>query len=102
MNFYVFQSCQSLDDHLLTTKGNPLPYFIASGTSKVLPCQSCTVHPWVCDDLFKSNFVFSVQYHDALFSLYTFVQTTMFKMYKGTTEESPKVKEQRARLLNKQ
>lgn len=28
------KSCQSLDDHLLTTKGNPQPYILASGTSK--------------------------------------------------------------------
>ncbi len=76
--YVVFQSCQSLDDHLLTTKGNPQPYLIASGTSKaqvftfyivldrkVLPCQSCT-------SLGTWRAVFSVKYHDTLSSLYTF------------------------------
>ncbi|XP_076135690.1 uncharacterized protein LOC143118536 [Alosa pseudoharengus] len=49
------KSCQSLEDHLRATEGNPQPYLLASGTSKaqvssfyivldrkLLPCQSCT------------------------------------------------------------
>ncbi|XP_056305637.1 uncharacterized protein LOC130217549 [Danio aesculapii] len=108
-----YKSCQSLDDHLLTTEGNPQPYLLASGTSKaqvstfyivmdrkILPCQSCT-SLGAFDELFKSHFVFGVKYDDALSSLYTFVQTTVYNIDIGTTEETPKVKELRARLLNK-
>ncbi|XP_067245306.1 uncharacterized protein [Chanodichthys erythropterus] len=107
------KSCQSLDDHLLTTEGNPQPYLLASGTSKaqvstfyivldrkVLPCQSCT-SLGAFDELFKSHFVFSVKYDDALSSLYTFLQTTVYNIDISTTEETPRVKELRARLLNK-
>nr|XP_001334318.4 uncharacterized protein LOC794378 [Danio rerio] len=108
-----YKSCQSLDDHLLTTEGNPQPYLLASGTSKaqvstfyivmdrkILPCQSCT-SLGAFDELFKSHFVFGVKYDDALSSLYTFVQTTVYNIDIGSTEETPKVKELRARLLNK-
>ena len=53
--FCVFQSCQSLEDHLLTTPETCQPYLLAIRTSKaqvftfyivldkkLLPCQSCT------------------------------------------------------------
>ncbi|XP_049924047.1 uncharacterized protein LOC126404715 [Epinephelus moara] len=108
------KSCQSLEDHLMTTEGNPQPYLLASGTSKaqvstfyivldrkLLPCQPCT-SLGAFDELFKSHFVFSVKYDDALSSLYTFLQTTLYNIDIGTTEETPKVKELRAKLLNKQ
>ncbi|XP_062845378.1 uncharacterized protein LOC134303857 [Trichomycterus rosablanca] len=108
------KSCQSLEDHLMTIEGNPQPYFLATGTSKaqvfsfyivldrkLLPCQSSTsLGAFV--ELFKSHFVFSVKYDDALSSLYTFLQTTLYNIDIGTTEETPKVKELRAKLLNKQ
>jgi len=54
------------------------------------------------DELFKCHFVFSVKYDDALSSPYTFLQTTVYNIDIGTTEETPKVKELRAKLLNKQ
>ncbi|KAM8744547.1 uncharacterized protein AB9X84_016093 [Acanthopagrus schlegelii] len=106
------KSCQSLQDHLKSTEGHPQPYLLASGTSKVssfyivldrklLPCQSCT-SLGAFDELFKSHFVFSVKYDDALASLYTFLQTTLYNIDIGTTEETPRVKELRTKLLNKQ
>lgn len=114
MQLFVFQSCQSLQDHLKSTEGHPQPYLLASGTSKaqvssfyivldrkLLPCQSCT-SLGAFDELFKSHFVFSVKYDDALASLYTFLQTTLYNIDIGTTEETPSVKELSAKLLNKQ
>ncbi len=88
-------------NHILLLQGlqkHRFSPFTLSWTEKF--CLVSHVHPWVRDELF--NFVFSVKYHDALSSLYTFLQTTMYKIDKGTTEETPKVKERRARLLNKQ
>lgn len=109
----MFQSCHSLEDHLLTIEGNPQPYLLARRTSKehvssfyifldrkLLPCQSCTKFG-AFDELFKSHFVFSVKYDDAMSSLYTFLQTTLYNIDIGTTDETRKVKELRAKLLNK-
>ncbi|TDH05613.1 hypothetical protein EPR50_G00124220 [Perca flavescens] len=107
------KSCHSLEEHLMTIEGNPQPYLLATGTSKaqvftfyivldrkLLPCQSST-SLGAFDELFKSHFVFSVQYDDALSSLYRFLQTTLYNIDIGTTEETPRVKELRAKLLNK-
>ncbi|XP_076735621.1 uncharacterized protein LOC106676715 [Maylandia zebra] len=107
------KSCQSLEDHLMNNEGNPQPYLLATGTSKaqvfsfyivldrkLLPCQSGT-SLGAFDELFKCHFVFSVKYEDALSSLYTFLQTTVYNIDVGTTVESPRVKELRAKLLNK-
>ncbi|KAF1377357.1 hypothetical protein PFLUV_G00199900 [Perca fluviatilis] len=52
------------------------------------------------DELFKAHFIFSVNYQESLHSFYTFIQTTVFNIGVGSTEESPRVKELRARLLN--
>ncbi|XP_034740124.1 uncharacterized protein LOC117952118 [Etheostoma cragini] len=108
------KSCHGLEEHLMTIEGNPQPYLLATGTSKaqvfsfyivldrkLLPCQSST-SLGAFDELFKSHFVFSVQYDDALLSLYGFLQTTLYNIDIGTTEETPRVKELRAKLLNKQ
>ncbi|XP_028451664.1 uncharacterized protein LOC114566987 isoform X2 [Perca flavescens] len=107
------KSCHSLEEHLMTIEGNPQPYLLATGTSKaqvftfyivldrkLLPCQSST-SLGAFDELFKSHFVFSVRYDDALSSLYRFLQTTLYNIDIGTTEETPRVKELRAKLLNK-
>lgn len=114
MFVYEFQSCQSLEDFLMSTEGNRQPYLLAAGTSKaqvssfyvvldgkLIACQSCT-SLGAFDELLKSHFVFSVKYDDALASLYTFLQTTLYNIDIGTTEETPSVKELRAKLLNKQ
>ncbi|KAF0027620.1 hypothetical protein F2P81_020361 [Scophthalmus maximus] len=67
---------------------------------KLLLCLSCTSFG-AFDEHFKSHFVFGVNYDDALSSLYTFLQTTLYNIDIGTTDETPKVKELRAKLLNK-
>lgn len=51
------------------------------------------------DELFKSHFVFSVKYDNALSSLYTFLHTTLCNIDIDTADS---VKELRAKLLNKQ
>lgn len=92
MPFIVFQPCQSLEDHLMTTEGNLQPHFLATRTSKaqvfsfyiildrkLLPCQSFTSLS-AFDVLFKCHFVFGVKYEDALSSLYTFLQTTVYNI----------------------
>ncbi len=113
MLLIVFQACQSLEDHL-TAERSPQPYLLATGTSrarvfsfyivldgKLLPCQSGT-SLGAFDELFKSHFVFRLKYDDALSSLYTFLQTALYHIDIDTTEETPRVKELRAKLLNKQ
>ncbi|TDH01912.1 hypothetical protein EPR50_G00167560 [Perca flavescens] len=52
------------------------------------------------DELFKAHFIFNVNYQESLHSFYTLIQTTVFNIDVGSTEESPCVKELRARLLN--
>lgn len=98
----------------MTADGGSQPYLLATGASKarvstfyivldikIVPCRSCT-SLGAFDELFKSHFVFSVKYDDSLSSLYTFLQKTVYNIDKGRTEETPRVKELRARLLNKQ
>lgn len=110
----MFQSCQSLENHLITVEGKPQPYLLATGTTeaqvhnfyivldrKLLLCQSYT-SLGAFDELFKSHFVFGLKYDDALSSLYTFLQTTVYNIDVSSTEEPPKVKGLRAKLLNRQ
>ncbi|XP_034059808.1 uncharacterized protein LOC117538313 [Gymnodraco acuticeps] len=98
------KSCKSIEDHMMTIEGTHQPYLLATGTSKaqvfsfyivldkkLLPCQSCT-SLGAFDELFKSHFAFSVTYDDALSSLYTFLQTTLYNIDIGTTVEAPKVR----------
>ncbi|XP_041799636.1 uncharacterized protein LOC121611261 [Chelmon rostratus] len=89
-------------DHLVLFRKEPHEhsfYIVLDG--KLLPCQSST-SLGAFDELFKSHFVFSLKYDDALSSLYTFLQTTLYNIDIDTTEETPRVKELRAKLLNKQ
>lgn len=95
----MFQSCQSPEDHL--TKGCSQPYFLATGTSKaqvftfyvvldkkLVLCQSRTSLV-AFHELFKSHFIFSLKYDDSLSTLYTFLQTTLYNIDIGRTEETP-------------
>ncbi|XP_031178593.1 uncharacterized protein LOC116066575 isoform X2 [Sander lucioperca] len=66
---------------------------------KAIPCKAQTSLA-AFDELFKAHFVFSVNYQESLNSFYTFIQTTVFNIDVGSTKESPRVKELRARLLN--
>ncbi|KAM3603953.1 uncharacterized protein V6R79_004503, partial [Siganus canaliculatus] len=94
-------------------QGGSQLYLLATGTSKsqvftfyivldkkLVPCQSCT-SLGAFDELFKSHFVFGVKYDDSLSRLYRFLQTTVYDIDIGNTEETPRVKELRAKLLNK-
>ena len=67
---------------------------------KLIPCQGTTSLAAV-DELFKVHFVFSVSYDAALNNMYTFLQTTVYGVDVDTTKESPKVKELRAKLMNR-
>lgn len=66
----------------------------------LIPCQGTTSLA-AFDELFKVHFVFSVSYDDALSNMYTFLQTTVYNIDVDTTKESPKVKELRAKFMNK-
>ncbi|XP_029910306.1 uncharacterized protein LOC115361135 [Myripristis murdjan] len=107
------KSCRSLQEHLENQEGHRQPYLLASGTSKqaisayyvvmdkkLIPCQGATSLA-AFDELFKVHFVFSVSYDDALNNMYTFLQTTVYSIDVDTTKESPKVKELRAKFMNR-
>lgn len=66
---------------------------------KLIPCQESSSLAAI-DELFKVHFVFSLSYDPPLKNLYTFLQTTVYKIDVGTTSESPRVKELRAKFLN--
>ncbi|XP_076607095.1 uncharacterized protein LOC143333046 [Chaetodon auriga] len=107
------KSCRSLQEHLENQEGHRQPYLLASGTSrqaisayyivtdkKLIPCQGATSLA-AFDELFKVHFVFSVSYDDALSNMYTFLQTTVYSIDVDTTKESPKLKELRAKFMNR-
>ncbi|MEQ2189905.1 hypothetical protein GOODEAATRI_030137, partial [Goodea atripinnis] len=107
------KSCRSLDEHIDNQEGHHQPYLLASGTckqaistyyividKKLIPCQGTTSLAAV-DELFKVHFVFSVSYEAALNNMYTFLQTTLYGVDVDTTKESPKVKELRAKFMNR-
>ncbi|XP_041666249.1 uncharacterized protein LOC121524802 [Cheilinus undulatus] len=107
------KSCQSVEEHPKNQEGNHQPYLLASGTSKqaisnyyflmdkkLIPCQGTTSLAAI-DELLKTHFIFSVSYKDALSSMYTFLQTTVYGIDVDTTKENPKVKELRAKFMNK-
>ncbi|KAK0136752.1 hypothetical protein N1851_027064 [Merluccius polli] len=105
------KSCQSLDEHLDSDERQQ-PYLLACGTTKraisafyivmdkkLIPCQGNTSLA-AFDELFKVHFVFSLNYDESLRSMYTFLQTTMYNIDVGSTKDSPKLKELRAKLLH--
>lgn len=105
------KACRSLEEHL-ETEENRQPYILASGSSKeaisrffivvdkkIIPCQESSSLA-ALDELFKVHFVFSISYDLPLKNMYTFLQTTVYKIDVGTTSESPRVKELRAKFLN--
>ncbi|GAA6232819.1 uncharacterized protein LOC115361442 [Lates japonicus] len=107
------KSCRSLEEHLENQRAHRQPYLLASGTGKqaistyyivmdkrLIPCQGTTSLA-AFDELFKLHFVFSVSYDDALNNMYTFLQTTVYSIDVDTTKESPKVKELRAKFMNR-
>ncbi|XP_071326663.1 uncharacterized protein [Trachinotus anak] len=107
------KSCRNLDEHIENQEGHYQPYLLASGTckqaistyyividKKLIPCQGTTSLAAV-GELFKVHFVFRVSYNAALNNMYTFLQTTVYGVDVDTTKESPKVKELRAKFMNR-
>ncbi|KAI9546029.1 hypothetical protein NQZ68_031319 [Dissostichus eleginoides] len=104
-------SCCSIDEHLRGRKGQQ-PYILAIGRTRnridtfyividkqLIPCQA-TSSLGSFDELFKSHHVFNLSYEDSLVQLYTFVQTTVYNIDINTTDESPRIRELRAKPLN--
>ncbi|KAJ8381016.1 hypothetical protein SKAU_G00017940 [Synaphobranchus kaupii] len=93
-------------------EGQRQPYLVAVGSRRdqiesfylaldchLIPCQAnCSLGAF--DELFKAHFVFGLSYDEALSSVYTFLQTTVYNIDVGSVKESPRVKELRARMLN--
>ena len=73
-------------------------YLIIDG--KPIPCKAHTSVA-AFDELFKAHYVFSLSYDEALCNFYTFIQTTIYNIDVGRAKESPRVKEVRARLLQR-
>ena len=109
--YSVFQLCCSIDEHLRGRKGQQ-PYILAAGRTQnkidnfyivvdkqLIPCQA-TSSLGAFDELFKSHYVFNLSYEESLVQLYTFVQTTVYNIDVTTTDESPRIRELRAKLLN--
>ncbi|KAI9523083.1 hypothetical protein NQZ68_031172 [Dissostichus eleginoides] len=82
---HFHKSCCSIDEHL--------------GEERLIPCQA-TSTLGAFDKLFKSHYVFNLSYEESLVQLYTFVQTTVYNIDINTTDESPRIRELRAKLLN--
>ncbi|XP_075315188.1 uncharacterized protein LOC142375144 [Odontesthes bonariensis] len=107
------KSCESFDEHLLHQERRCQPYLRASGTNKqavsayyivvdkkLIPCQGTTALAAI-DELFKLHFVFSTSYDNALTNIYTVLQTAVYGIDVDRTKESPKVKELRAKFMNR-
>ncbi|XP_073719479.1 uncharacterized protein [Misgurnus anguillicaudatus] len=105
------KSCRSLAEHIKKTEGLQ-PHLLAVGSAKnvihdfyvvldgkLLPCQAKSSLS-AFDELFKAYFVFGVSYPHCLNAMYTFIQTTIYKIDVGTVRETPRVKDLRAKLLN--
>ncbi|KAK1895633.1 Protein Smaug like 1 [Dissostichus eleginoides] len=109
VNFH--KSCCSIDEHLRGRKGQQ-PYILAAGRTRnridtfyividkqLIACQA-TSSLGAFDELLKSHYVFNLSYEESLVQLYTFVQTTVYNIDINTTDESPRIRELRAKLLN--
>ncbi|XP_053362878.1 uncharacterized protein LOC128532794 [Clarias gariepinus] len=108
---HFHKSCCSIDEHLQEREGKQ-PYILAVGRTQnridtfyiavdkqLIPCQA-TSSLNDFDQLFKSHYVFNLSYEESLVHLYTFVQTTVFNIDVTSTDESPRVCELRAKILN--
>ncbi|XP_025760152.1 uncharacterized protein LOC109198178 [Oreochromis niloticus] len=108
---HFHKSCCSIDEHLQARDGKQ-PYILAVGRTQnsidtfyiavdkqLIPCQA-TSSLSAFDELFKSHYVFNLSYDESLVHLYSFVQTTIFNIDATSTDESPRVRELRAKILN--
>ncbi|XP_054475543.1 uncharacterized protein LOC129107955 [Anoplopoma fimbria] len=107
---HFHKSCCSIDEHLQERDGKP--YILAVGRTQsridtfyiavdkqLIPCQA-TSSLGAFDELFKSHYVFNLNYDESLVHFYSFVQTTIFNIDATSTDESPRVRELRAKILN--
>ncbi|XP_076128552.1 uncharacterized protein LOC143109653 [Alosa pseudoharengus] len=109
----VFQKTgTSIQQHLDSIEERRQPYLLAIGTKKsrihayyiildkqAMACQAVSA-VGAFDELFKAHFVFGTSYNNALYKIYTFIQTTIFEIDIGKVRETPRVAELRARLLH--
>nr|XP_046240238.1 uncharacterized protein LOC124056643 isoform X2 [Scatophagus argus] len=108
---HFHKSSCSLDEHLQRREGRQ-PYILAVGRTRnridtfyivvdkqLIPCQA-TSSLGAFDELFKSHYVFNLSYDEYLGQLFTFVQTTVYNIDVATTNESPRVREFRAKIFN--
>ncbi|XP_062249452.1 uncharacterized protein LOC133958585 [Platichthys flesus] len=108
---HFHKSCCSLDEHLRRRDGRQ-PYILTVGRTRnridtfyivvdkqLIPCQS-TSSLGAFDELFKSHYVFNLSYDEYLGQVFTFVQTTVYNIDVATTNESPRVREFRAKVFN--
>ncbi|XP_034033544.1 uncharacterized protein LOC117516797 isoform X2 [Thalassophryne amazonica] len=105
------ESCHSHQEALSSGPGRQ-PYILAVGTSRksineyfivldglLIPCKTNSSLS-AFDELFKTHYVFGLSYDQALKNMYTFVQTTIYNIDVGLCQESPRVKDLRAKILN--
>lgn len=108
---HFHESSSSLEEHLRETE-NHQPYIIAVGQTKnrtnafyvvvnhqPIPCQA-TSSLGAFDELFKAHFVFNAAFDSSLVQFYRFIQTTIYNIDIKTTEETPRLRELRAKILN--
>ncbi|KAL6469076.1 hypothetical protein MHYP_G00226000 [Metynnis hypsauchen] len=101
----------NIQEHLDSTEDRRQPYLLAVGTARsrihafyivvdkvAIPCKAASSH-CAFDELFKAHFVFGTAYCESLRNLYTFIQTTVYKIDFGKVKESPRVAELRARFV---
>ncbi len=67
----------------------------------MIPCKGQTAVT-AFDELFKAHYVFWLNYNDMLHGFYTFLQTTVYHIDAETTKETPRMKELRTRLLQRE
>ncbi|XP_060780397.1 uncharacterized protein LOC132888357 [Neoarius graeffei] len=105
------KSCSSIDEHLQEKEGKQ-PVILAVGCARnkidtyyiavdkqLIPCHASSSLS-AFHELFKCHYVFNLLYAESLVHLYTFVQTAVFNIDVTSTEESPRVRELRAKILN--
>ncbi|XP_034386214.1 uncharacterized protein LOC117729344 [Cyclopterus lumpus] len=108
---HFHKSCCSIVEHLQGRVAEQ-PYILAVGRTQnqidafyivvdkqLIPCKA-TSSLGAFDELFKSHYVFNLSYDETLVPLFTFVQTTVYNIDIATTDESPRVRELRAKVLN--
>ncbi|XP_039628212.1 uncharacterized protein LOC120540804 [Polypterus senegalus] len=108
---HFHKSCPSIEEHLRVRDGHQ-PYLLAVGRTRkridifyvivnkqLIPCAGAT-SPSAIDELFKLHYVINLTYEESLANVYTFLQTTVYNIDIGLTNESPRVRELCVKLLN--